>query len=139
MRTPLLIALLLPCAATAQEAPPPPDATPDAPATSDARTETLLLDDREPAPALGAEGEPLPEKILENPPPDAAPTVSIRTDGSGDIVEEYRQNGAIYMVKVRPTRGVPYMLLDTNGDGRLDTKDGDGPVRPVYWTVYEWN
>lgn len=93
--------------------------------------QTTLIDDRQDA--------PIPEKILEPPPPEAAPTVSIRTDGSGDVVEEYRINGRIYMVKVRPPRGLPYTLIDSNGDGRLDAKDGEGPVRPVYWTLYEWN
>lgn len=110
-------------------------------------SETALIDDREAAPPdappavppLGAEGQPLPEKIMEPPPAEAAPAVSIRTDSSGDVVEEYRLNGTIYMVKVRPTRGLPYTLMDTNGDGRLDAQDGEGPVRPVYWTLYEWN
>jgi hypothetical protein len=120
MRT-LMLALLLPGLAVAQADAPP----------ADPPTDTTLVDDREDA--------PLPEKILTNPPPEAAPTVSIRTDGSGDVVEEYRLNGQIYMVKVRPPRGIPYTLMDTNGDGRLDSHDGDGPVRPVYWTLYEWN
>lgn len=92
-----------------------------------------------PAPPLGAEGEPLPEKVVQAPPPEAAPAVSIRTDGSGDVVEEYRQNGRLYLVKVRPVNGVPYTLQDTNGDGRLDQDDSEGPIRPVYYTLYEWN
>jgi hypothetical protein len=132
--------LLLPVLAWAQADPVPPP--PAAPPTSEAAVSTTLLDDREEpsaAPGAAREEAPLPEKILEPPPPEAAPSVSIRTDGSGDVVEEYRQNGRIYMVKVRPPRGVPYTLLDTNGDGQLDQHDGEGPVRPVYYTVYEWN
>ena len=118
--------LLLPLAALAQTAPPPPDAAPvPAPAA-----DKVLLDDRDEV--------PIPEKILEPPPPEAEPAVSIRTDSSGDVVEEYRMNGRIYMVKVRPQKGVPYTLQDTNGDGRLDVEDG-GPVRPVYYTLYEWD
>jgi hypothetical protein len=124
----ILISLLLPMAVLAQtQAPPPPD--PAEPAVS--TTDKVLLDDRDDV--------PVPEKILEPPPPEAEPAVSIRTDGSGDVVEEYRMNGHIYMVKVRPVKGIPYTLQDTNGDGRLDAKDGDGPVRPVYYTLYEWN
>lgn len=125
MRT-LLLALLLPGLALAQADAPPADPPRD----------TTLVDDRR---IENREDAPLPEKILTNPPPEAAPTVSIRTDGSGDVVEEYRMNGQIYMVKVRPPRGIPYTLMDTNGDGRLDSHDSDGPVRPVYWTLYEWN
>ena len=126
MRT-LLLALLLPCVALAQtETLPPPERSPE--------PSTTLVDDRENRDA------PIPEKIQEPPPPDAAPTVSIRTDDrSGDVVEEYRQNGRIYMVKVKPLKGPAYSLIDTNGDGRLDETDGEGPVRPVYWTLYEWN
>ena len=124
----LLIPLLLPLAALAQNDPPPPPDPAQPPAVTG---EKVLLDDREEA--------PIPEKILEPPPPEAEPAVSIRTDSSGDVVEEYRLNGHVYMVKVRPEKGIPYTLQDTNGDGRLDAKDGDGPVRPVYYTLYEWN
>lgn len=81
----------------------------------------------------------LPEKITLPPPPGDAPVVSIRSEENGDTVEEYRQNGQITMVKVRPARGVPYTLMDTNGDGRLDRSDSDAPVGPVYYTIYEWN
>jgi hypothetical protein len=80
--------------------------------------------------------EELPEKV---PPPDEEPPgVTIRRV-DGDLVEEYRQDGRLYMVRVTPRRGVPYTLMDTNGDGRLDSRDGDGPVRPVYYTIYEWD
>jgi hypothetical protein len=130
----LLLATALAClaagAAAAQtDAPPPPDPV-------DAPDMPTLVDDREvPRPPDDA----LPEKVLEPPSTEAAPAVSIRTDGSGDVVEEYRQNGQIYMVKVRPKIGPAYSLIDSNGDGKLDAQDGDGPVRPVYWTLYEWN
>lgn len=90
--------------------------------------------------ALGAEGigsDALSERA--RPPGDPTPEVRIRTDtSSGDVIEEYRQGGVVYMVRVRPERGPEYTLLDTNGDGRLDAQDGEGPVRPVYWTLYEW-
>ena len=126
----MLVFLLLPVAALAQsDPPPPPDPVEPPPA---AAADRVLLDDRDDA--------PIPEKILQPPPPEAEPAVSIRTDGrTGDVVEEYRMNGRVYMVKVRPEKGIPYTLQDTNGDGRLDAKDGDGPVRPVYYTLYEWN
>ena len=128
MRTVLISLILLPLAALAQTESPPPDPASPAP---DSATSTTLVDDRNDV--------PLPEKIVEPLPPEAEAAVSIRTDSSGDVVEEYRQNGKVYMVKVRPERGVPYTIMDTNGDGRLDESDGDGPVRPVYYTLYEWD
>lgn len=85
------------------------------------------------------EEAPLPENLTTVPPPDDEPTVNIRAIDNGDTVEEYRVNGRLTMVKVRPRGGVPYTLIDTNGDGRLDRKDSEGPVAPVYWTLYEWD
>jgi len=81
---------------------------------------------------------PLPEKINEPPSPESAPTVTIRSI-EGDTVEEYRSNGRLTMVRVRPQNGPEYTLHDTNGDGKLDRRDSDAPVAPVYWTLYEWN
>lgn len=81
---------------------------------------------------------PLPEKIRLSDDAADAPVVTIRKQDD-DIVEEYRQNGRLYMVKVRPPNGIPYTLMDTNGDGKLDTSDYDGPVGPVYYTIYRWN
>jgi hypothetical protein len=78
----------------------------------------------------------LPEKV---PPPDEEPpTVTIRRV-DGDVVEEYRQDGRLYMVRVTPRRGIPYTMMDTNGDGLLNRRDSDGPVRAVYYTIYEWD
>ncbi len=89
-----------------------------------------------PPPTTPPAEEELPEKV---PPPDEeAPGVTIRRV-DGDVVEEYRQDGRLYMVRVTPRRGVPYTLMDTNGDGRMDSRDGEGPVRAVYYTIYEWD
>lgn len=83
--------------------------------------------------------EPLPEKIRLSDDGADAPVVTIHKRDSGDIVEEYRQNGRLYMVKVRPPNGIAYTLVDTNGDGRLDKSDSEGPIGPVYYTIYKWN
>jgi len=81
----------------------------------------------------------VPEKI---PAPDAdenLPTVTIRTGENGDLIQEYRSGGQVTMVKIKPLRGPADYLIDSDGDGRLDGKDGDGVVAPVYWKIYEWN
>lgn len=82
---------------------------------------------------------PLPEKIELAPSPDSAPSVVIRKIENGDVVEEYRQDGRLTMIRVKPLRGPAYTVHDANGDGRLDRKDLEGPVAPVYWTLYEWD
>jgi hypothetical protein len=62
--------------------------------------------------------------------------VSRRTLESGDLLEEYRIQGQLRMVKVTPARGPAYYLYDRNGDGRMDN-DKDG-ISPVYWKLYSW-
>ncbi|MBB5207570.1 DUF2782 domain-containing protein [Chiayiivirga flava] len=126
---PLLSCLLLAGACAAQAAepapvPPPPPIDRDAPPREAAA-----------APPDGT----LPDKIVLPPSDEAAPQVTIRSEDNGDTVEEYRINGQITMVKVRPKRGIPYTMMDTNGDGRLDRSDSNAPVGPVYYTIYEWD
>ena len=65
--------------------------------------------------------------------------MTIRKVENGDTVEEYREHGRITMVKVTPQRGPAYTLVDANGDGKLDRRDTEGPVAPIYWTLYEWD
>ena len=57
----------------------------------------------------------------------------------GDRVDEYRVQGQLHVVKVTPRRGAPYYLVDRNGDGRLDSSEGEGPVSPVMWKLFEWD
>lgn len=64
--------------------------------------------------------------------------VTTRAGSDGDTVEEYRVGGQLRMVKVTPLRGAPYYLIDSNGDGHLDSSKGEGPVSPVYWKLFGW-
>lgn len=55
-------------------------------------------------------------------------------------VEEYRINGILYMVKVTPSVGLPYYLIDQDGDGVMETQmDGiyADPVVPQ-WVLFSW-
>ena len=63
---------------------------------------------------------------------------SVRTEANGDVVTEYRVAGQLRVVRVQPERGPSYYLYDRNGDGRLDSSEGEGPVSPVYFKLYEW-
>lgn len=62
--------------------------------------------------------------------------VAVRTEANGDVIEEYRVGGQMRMVKVTPSRGAPYYLIDRTGDGRMDDRRGN--VSPVYWKLYGW-
>jgi hypothetical protein len=76
------------------------------------------------------------------PPPDAPgeePQVTIIERGS-DVVEEYRLQGKLYMVKVTPRKGPPYYLIDTDGDGNLETRRGEMAETPQIpsWILFKW-
>ena len=84
--------------------------------------------------------KPLPD--VPPPPPgvDAPdePQVTITKRGT-DKVEEYRVNGKLYMMKVTPPGGIPYYLVDDNGDGTWSRQQPtDSGVRVPRWVVHSW-
>jgi len=79
---------------------------------------------------------PMPEVEQGNVP---EPEVTITTSGDGASVEEYRVNGQIYMIKITPAKGFPYYLIDTDGDGDLDSRRNDLQGLPVnQWILFRW-
>ncbi len=36
------------------------------------------------------------------------------------------------------SRGPTYYLVDSNGDGTLDSSKGEGPISPVQYKLFEW-
>ena len=92
------------------------------------------------AAGAAARSEPATEAALREkvkPDEELAPAVSIRQVGSS-TVEEYRQSGRLYMVVVHPQHGPSYSFIDTNGDGRLENDPKDGPITPVFYTLYRF-
>jgi len=90
-----------------------------------------------PIPPEDLQDVPIPPKIQDE---QIEPTVTIREE-EGRMIEEYRLNGQVYMVKVTPEGGIPYYYMDNDGDGRLELDMSRGipdPVQPVYWKVKEW-
>lgn len=89
-----------------------------------------------------ADLEPIPEppRAPAGMPDDPVePQVTIIKKGD-DKVEEYRVNGKLYMVKVTPPHGVPYVMIDQRGDGswiRQDAADPTG-LRVPQWVVHSW-
>lgn len=82
--------------------------------------------------------EPLPPKV-EGEEPDA--DVNIRRRGNKTI-EEYSLNGRVYLVKIIPDNGITYFYVDTDGDGRLESKIGEDvmePVKPANYKLIEWD
>ena len=68
------------------------------------------------------------------PVPDAKPPVVSPIDDTlepqvtisqrdGNTIEEHRINGRLYRIKVTPENGVPYTLVDPNGDGTFSPED----------------
>jgi hypothetical protein len=95
------------------------------------------------SPVLAADRDGLPD--LASPPlpgtapDDLEPEVTIRRDGRGQI-EEYRINGQLYMVKITPAKGPPYYLMDTTGDGELESRRGelDPKLLVPNWAIFRW-
>lgn len=65
-------------------------------------------------------------------------SVTERKEGN-DTVREYREKGKLRMIRIVPQNGPTHTYYDRNGDGRLDKDPLEGPVAPVYFTIYEWN
>jgi uncharacterized protein DUF2782 len=66
------------------------------------------------------------------------PQVTIYKRGT-DTVEEHRLNGRVYMVKVTPTTGKPYYLVDNIGNGKFVRYDDyDTGLRPPSWVIFQF-
>ena len=56
-----------------------------------------------------------------------------------DTVDEYRENGKVWMIHIVPENGAEETFMDTTGTGRLTRDPRQGPVSPVYFSLYDWN
>jgi hypothetical protein len=92
-----------------------------------------------PLPDMGRPAAPRPPPRYRSAPnvPEGEVTIIERDQGE---VQEYRSGGRLYMIRVVPNRGVPYYLVDTDGDGNLDTRmHGLSPDFLVpAWVLYSW-
>lgn len=80
---------------------------------------------------------PLPQPLESG--KSVEPEVSIvHTDKA--VVEEYRVNGHLYMIKITPKIGKPYYLIDENGDGQWSGKISNiyNPPRVPQWVLFSW-
>ena len=113
MRTALAVLLVLASNAYAQSGarPLPPGAVP--------------LQDAAPPPPL-SERAPQPE-------------VTTRTE-DGQVIEEHRVNGKVFMQRITPKHGKPYVLMDHKGDGTFSRLDQtlDQQIRAPQWVLLEF-
>jgi Protein of unknown function (DUF2782) len=102
----------------------------DAAAQSPARSRppgTMPLDEPPPPPAM-VEVDPALE-----------PQVTVRTEGE-QTIQEYRIRGKLYMQRVTPKGGRPYVLMDYKGDGTFTRQENtlDNGVRVPQWVLLEF-
>jgi len=67
----------------------------------------------------------------------AASDITRRQQGD-DTVEEYREKGRVWMIRIVRPEGPTQTFLANDGSGRLVRDPDEGPVSPVYYTLYEW-
>ncbi len=67
------------------------------------------------------------------------PDITIIRKGKKTI-QEFRKNGQLYMVRIKPDVGPAYYLLDTDGDGNMDVRrsDMDKGLNINQWKLFEW-
>lgn len=121
-----LCSLITPVLAAAEEIPPPPDlhggSTSQAPTT--------------PPGAAPAPPPPIPDVNAGKHSLEPEVTIIQRKHA---VIEEYRVNGRLRYVKITPDKGPPYYLIDTNGDGMLDTRSDNLDNPPVnQWILFRW-
>ena len=92
--------------------------------------------DSEPAPV--PEPPELPPAIQSG--EEMQPDITIIRKGK-ETIQEFRRNGQLYMIKVKPDIGPSYYMLDSNGDGKLDVKknDLDRNSQINQWLLFEWD
>lgn len=75
------------------------------------------------------------EVTARKPDDDLAPQVTIEKR-EGETVEEHRVNGKLYLIKVTPEHGVPYYLIDREGDGNFSRETMGIPDSSVpMWVI----
>src|SRR2546421_6382526 len=67
--------------------------------------------------------EPPPPPPMVESDPALEPQVTVRTAEDGRTIQEYRVNGKLYMQRVTPRHGKPYVLMDHKGDGTFTRLD----------------
>jgi hypothetical protein len=83
--------------------------------------------------------EPPPPPPMQQTDSALEPVVTTRHEGDQEVVE-YRIKGKLYMQRVTPKHGKPYVLMDHQGDGTFMRQDNplDSGVRVPQWVLKEF-
>lgn len=97
--------------------------------------ESALPTQTAPSERVDAPPPPMPSESQEGLEPEV--TIIRKEDRT---VEEYRINGELYMIKVTPSKGYPYYLVDADGDGSLETRRNELDPRILVpsWVILRW-
>lgn len=90
-----------------------------------------------PPPEIPTVTEPSIEELLQQAELEAQVTIIRRAD---ETIKEYRVNGVLTMIKVIPDFGLAYYLIDSNGDGVLESSNFmlDPHSRVPQWVLFRW-
>lgn len=97
-----------------------------------------LLGRTEPPPA--PEPPPIPKNYQPSPPDnESIPQITRTTRADGEVIEEYRIRGKLYMIKVTPSHGEPYYLIDQEGNREFRRSDDlKEALTPPQWVLKRW-
>jgi hypothetical protein len=70
---------------------------------------------------------------------DIAPAVTLR-EHENRLVEEFRVNNNLYMIKITPSVGAPYFLVDEDGSGDMAWHRGASQFQEniPQWALFSW-
>ncbi|MEE3634082.1 DUF2782 domain-containing protein [Pseudomonas sp. FFUP_PS_473] len=69
--------------------------------------------------------------------PSPDPDVTIRQEGDKTI-QEYRQNGFLYAIKITPKHGKPYFLVRADGTEANFIRSDQPDMLIPSWKIFEW-
>lgn len=86
----------------------------------------------------GLEPIPEPPPLLPSDPPEEGGNITLQAQPPEGEVKEYRIRGKVYMIRVTPPHGIPYYLVDMNGDGIMTRYDATSNLSVPVWVIGSW-
>ncbi|MDW5378373.1 DUF2782 domain-containing protein [Halomonas sp. HP20-15] len=86
--------------------------------------------------ALGLLAGLAPPVLAQDSDESVTPDITVRQEEDRTI-REYRINGQLYAIEIKPKVGPSYYLVDDNGDGDFRRSDNERVV-PPQWVLISW-